>query len=147
MCLSQSDLSKKIENLWKDFLLFLKHIPSTFKESLVWFTLSYLCPLMQIFLIWAIKQGDFKWSLDIMKILLVTNASIYTSILALMNNRIKDKKVVRTLIIVSLCFTVLFFSVAVLEITTHNYSIPLSVYQYGMYRPEKSLQIYHCIFQ
>ena len=120
-----------IKEYWSRFLLFLKNLPATFKESFIWFLMTYAFPLVQIFIIWGIKQDNFEWSLEIMKIVLVTNASLYTSILMVVNGQRKDKRVVNILTILTYIFTIVLFAIAMVEITKSISIFSLAVYQYG----------------
>ena len=45
-------------------ILFLRNIPSTFKESFIWFLMTYSFPIIQILVIWGIRQDQFTLSID-----------------------------------------------------------------------------------
>jgi hypothetical protein len=126
-----NDRGIQMKEYWKRFLLFLKNLPATIKESFIWFLMTYAFPLVQIFIIWGIKQDNFEWSLEIMKIVLVTNASLYTSILMVVNSQRKDKRVVNILTILTYIFTIVLFAIAMVEITKNMSIFSLGVYQYG----------------
>lgn len=126
-----NDRSIQMIEFWNWFLLFLKNLPATIKESFIWFLMTYAFPLVQIFIIWGIKQNNFEWSLEIMKIVLVTNASLYTSILMVVNSQRKDKRVINILTILTYVFTIVLFAIAMVEITMNMSIFSLVVYQYG----------------
>lgn len=102
--------------LLERLMLFLKNVPTTLKESIVWFMMTYLMPIVQVFIIWGIKQSYFEWSTDIMNIVLVTNASLYTAILLLVRTTEKDKKVLNTITIFAYVLTVVLFTISMVEI-------------------------------
>lgn len=126
-----NDRGKQMKEFWRRFLLFLKNLPATIKESFIWFLMTYAFPLVQIFIIWGIKQDGFRWSPEILNIVLVTNASLYTSILMVVNNQGKDKRVVNVLTFLMYIFTIVLFAIAMVEITKNMSIFSLAVYQYG----------------
>lgn len=88
--------------------LFLMNVPATFRESFVWFLMTYSFPIFQVLIIWGIRQNNFELSLDILNIILVTNASLYTAILLVINSENKEKKVLRLLTIFCYVVTIVF---------------------------------------
>lgn len=108
--------------------LFLKNVPNTFRESLVWFLMTYSFPIFQVLIIWGIRQNNFELSLDILNIILVTNASLYTAILLVINSENKEKKVLRLLTMFCYVITIVFFAVSMVEITKKVAIFPLSLY-------------------
>lgn len=113
--------------------LFLMNIPATFRESLVWFLMTYSFPIFQVLIIWGIRQNNFELSLDILNIILVTNASLYTAILLVINSENKEKKVLRLLTIFCYVVTIVFFAVSMVEITKNVAIFPLSLYTNGTF--------------
>lgn len=109
------------------------NIPATFRESLVWFLMTYSFPIFQVLIIWGIRQNNFELSLDILNIILVTNASLYTAILLVINSENKEKKVLRLLTIFCYVVTIVFFAVSMVEITKNVAIFPLSLYTNGTF--------------
>lgn len=107
------------------------NIPATFRESFVWFLMTYSFPIFQVLIIWGIRQNNFELSLDILNIILVTNASLYTAILLVINSENKEKKVLRLLTIFCYVVTIVFFAVSMVEITKNVAIFPLSLYTNG----------------
>lgn len=93
--------------------------------------MTYLMPIVQVFIIWGIKQSYFEWSTDIMNIVLVTNASLYTAILLLVRTTEKDKKVLNTITIFAYVLTVVLFTISMVEINLGLIVFPLFIYKWG----------------
>lgn len=125
--------SLKQLKVWKWIRLFLTNIPTTFRESLVWFLMTYSFPIFQIIIIWGIRQNNFEMSLDILNIILVTNASLYTAILLVINSENKEKKVIRILTIFCYVVTIVLFAISMVEITKNITIFPLSLYTKGTF--------------
>lgn len=113
--------------------LFLMNVPTTFMESLKWFLMTYSFPIFQVLIIWGIRQNNFELSLDILNIILVTNASLYTAILLVINSENKEKKVLRLLTMFCYVITIIFFVVSMVEITKKVAIFPLSLYTKGTF--------------
>lgn len=84
-------------------MLFIRNLPSTFRESFIWFLMTYSFPVIQILVIWGIRQEQFTVSIDILNIILVTNASLYTAILLVTSIEHKKKPDITFIDIVLLC--------------------------------------------
>lgn len=125
--------SLKQLKVWKWIGLFLTNIPTTFRESFVWFLMTYSFPIFQIIIIWGIRQNNFEMSLDILNIILVTNASLYTAILLIINSENKEKKVIRILTIFCYVVTIVLFAISMVEITKNITIFPLSLYTKGTF--------------
>ena len=125
--------SLKQLKVWKWIGLFLTNIPTTFRESLVWFLMTYSFPIFQIIIIWGIRQNNFEMSLDILNIILVTNASLYTAILLVINSENKEKKVIRNVTIFCYVVTIVLFAISMVEITKNITIFPLSLYTKGTF--------------
>ena len=72
-------------------------------------------------------------SLDILNIILVTNASLYTAILLVINSENKEKKVIRILTIFCYVVTIVLFAISMVEITKNITIFPLSLYTKGTF--------------
>lgn len=89
-------------------MLFLRNLPSTFRESFIWFLMTYSFPIIQILVIWGIRQEQFTVSIDILNIILVTNASLYTAILLVTSIEHKKNQILRLLILFCYVVTIVF---------------------------------------
>jgi len=118
-------------NFFDDVILFLKNIPLTLKESLIWFLMSYCFPIIQIVIIVGIREGAFEWSLDILNIILVTNASLFTAILLIVNSSTKDKRVINILTIFAYVVTIVLFAISTVEINKRIVIFSKDWYFYG----------------
>ena len=56
---------------------FIFNIPATIKETSIWFISSYLISIINILIIWGMRQ-NFELDLNIINIILVTNAGFLT---------------------------------------------------------------------
>lgn len=112
-------------------ILFLRNIPSTFKESFIWFLMTYSFPIIQILVIWGIRQDQFSVSIDILNIILVTNASLYTAILLVVDIEHKEKRILRMLILFCYVVTIVFFAISMVEISKGIQIFQLSLYKNG----------------
>lgn len=111
--------------------LFFINLPETLSESFVWFIMSYIFPVLQIFIIWGIKGEEFSFSMDISNILLVTNASLYTAIILIVNNGRKDKRLFYTCTLIAYIFTIALFVVSMIEITKQIQLFSMGIYLWG----------------
>jgi hypothetical protein len=104
--------------------LFFSYLPKTIKETFIWFLFSYLIPLLNIGLIWAIQGNKFTMSINIYSIIIITNACFFTSLYHLAfdyekdsNNskNEKDRKLVKTINLVTYVATVVLFTVTIIQ--------------------------------
>lgn len=112
-------------------MLFLRNLPSTFRESFIWFLMTYSFPIIQILVIWGIRQEQFTVSIDILNIILVTNASLYTAILLVTSIEHKKKRILRLLILFCYVVTIVFFAISMVEISKGIQIFQLSLYKNG----------------
>lgn len=127
------------DSFWGKVILFIKSIPATLAESFRWFLMTYLMPILQFFIIWGIKQDSFQWfSIENLKILLVANASIYAAALLVRGSKeegktdkVSDNKVIETLTFVAYGFTVVLFSLSMVELYRNITVLPLPIYKWG----------------
>ena len=121
----------KDNSTWDRFKLFLKNIPSTLKESLIWFIMTYLMPLIQILIIWGIGDNSSPWSLTTLNIILVTNASLFTAILVIAGTVKKDRRLFSTITIALYVLTVVLFAFSMLEINQEITILKNDLYEWG----------------
>lgn len=117
----------------ESLVLFFKNLPSTIKESFIWFIMTYLFPIIQILIIWGIRLENFMLSIDILNILLVTNASLYTAVLLVVNSESCNKRLLRIVTILCYVVTIIFFAISMVEITMGIQIFQLSLYKYGTF--------------
>lgn len=116
---------------WDEVWLFLQNIPKTIRESIIWFLMTYLMPLVQIMIIWGIKQDQFSWSIEIMNIILVTSASLYSAIIMVVNGTSKDKGIFHIATIAAYVITVVLFSISMVEINKNIKIFDITLYRTG----------------
>jgi hypothetical protein len=65
------------------FILFFKNIGKVLKKSFIWLIISYIIPLLNIFILWAMRKSNFLIDMSIVTIIIATNSCIITSLLHL----------------------------------------------------------------
>ena len=113
--------------------VFFLNIPLTIKETFSWLIISYLIPIINIGIIWGIKQDDFRMSIDILSIILVTNACFFTSLFYLAYSNKKERKFLNTITIAAYVITVTFFVVSIIELSALEKLFPLELYKTGAF--------------
>lgn len=108
--------------------IFVKNIPDTLKKTSVWLIISYLIPLINIFIIWGIRGDSFYLDINIVSIILVTNACFLTSLLYLVD---KKKEITNILSIVTFVVSVILFAFSIAQMELRTTIFPLTIYQYG----------------
>jgi hypothetical protein len=109
---------------WKEnkeeLLIFLKFIPSTIKKTSIWLIISYLIPIINIFIIWGIRKV-LTFDINILNIILVTNACFITSLVFLID---KKREITNVLNVITLVFSIVLFafSIAQMELKTQIFS-------------------------
>ena len=122
---------------WDRSKVFLKNIPKTVKETFIWLLFSYLIPLVNIGIIWGIKGDEFKFTLNIYSMIIITNACFYTSLYYLVftseteKNKLNDRKFVKTINFVTYVVTVVLFTVSVIETEKTITIFSLDFYKFG----------------
>ncbi len=119
------------DKAFQRFRIFLINIPGTLKETFSWLLISYLVPIINIGIIWGIKQDKFVYSIDIISIILVTNACFLTSLLYLAFNNKTDRKTLNTIAIAFYVLTITLFVVSTVEMASLNNLFPLKIYRTG----------------
>lgn len=119
---------KKLGERIKVFLL---NIPGTIKETFTWLLISYLIPIINIGIIWGIKQSEFTFNINVLSIVLVTNACFLTSLFYLAYSNKGDRKVLNTISIAFYALTLTLFVVSTIEIIKQLDIFPIKIYQIG----------------
>ncbi|MCR9182575.1 MAG: hypothetical protein NXH73_06585 [Flavobacteriaceae bacterium] len=111
--------------------VFIFSIPGTLKETFSWLLISYLIPIINIGIIWGIKQDEFVYSLEILSIILVTNACFLTSLFYLAFSNKSERKTLNTIAIAFYVLTITLFVVSTVEIIALKDLFPLKIYKSG----------------
>lgn len=118
-------------DILNEIWLFVVNLPKTLKETSIWFIISYLIPLLNIGIIWAMKGDGFQWSINILSIVIVTNASFYTSLYYLASSSKKSRKTINVIHVVAYITTVVLFTVSIIEVEKSLTLFPISIYLWG----------------
>ncbi len=111
--------------------LFIVNIPQTVKETFIWLSISYLIPIINIGIIWGIQRDNFEMSIEIVSIILVTNACFFTSLFYLVFSNKKERKLLNTINIVTYVITVVLFTVSIIEVEILQSLFSLELYKVG----------------
>lgn len=116
---------------WKgtkeSILIFLKYIPSTIKKTSIWLIISYLIPIINVAIIWGIRS-KFSLDINILSIILVTNACFITSLVFLID---KKRELINVLNTMTLVVSIVLFAFSVAQIELHTHILGDSVYKGG----------------
>jgi len=108
--------------------IFVWNIPDTLKKTSVWLIISYLIPILNIGIIWGIQGDKFSFNLNILSILLATNACFITSLVYLIDNEREITKILNTVTFV-IAVVLFAFSIAQQELKTTIFNI--EIYRFG----------------
>ncbi|KAF2518938.1 hypothetical protein E0W68_06690 [Flavobacterium salilacus subsp. salilacus] len=111
--------------------LFITRIPSIIKETFVWLFFSYLIPLINIGIIWGIKEkeSEFAFTLSIISIIIVTNACLYTSLYFMTFSQSKKRKLLTMVNICAFVISIVTFSLVIVEIEKEMQIFSLALYR------------------
>ena len=115
---------------WNSLEIFIFNIPATFKRTSIWMIISYIIPIMNILIIYGIQRDNFSLKLNILNVILVTNACFITSLVYLIDNKREITKVVN---IVTLIFVVVLFSFSMVQVEIDTIIFTLEIYKYGAF--------------
>jgi hypothetical protein len=115
------------ENLKKEILTFIKHIPSTIKKTSIWLIISYLIPIINVAIIWGIRN-ELCLDMNIISIILVTNACFVTSLVFLID---KKRELTNVLNIITLVVSIVLFAFSVAQIELATQIFDKSLYKGG----------------
>lgn len=119
------------KNLVRRVKVFFLNLPATIRETFTWLIVSYLIPLINIGIIWGLKKEAYIYSIDILSIVLVTNACFITSLFHLAFSNKNNKKLLTTISIVFYVITITLFVVSTIEMVIQQDLFSLKLYQYG----------------
>jgi EamA domain-containing membrane protein RarD len=107
---------------------FFFNIPATLKETSIWFISSYLISIINILIIWGMRK-NFGLDLNIINIILVTNAGFLTSVFLLLYLSDKKRKTIFTLAIIIYVITITLFSISIVQIESQT-----DIFTYEIYK-------------
>lgn len=116
------------EKYVESFQGFIFNIPATLKETLIWFISSYLISIINILIIWGMRK-NFGLDLNIINIVLVTNAGFLTSVFLLLYLSEKKRKTIFTLAIIIYVITITLFSISIVQIESETNIFTYKVYE------------------
>lgn len=120
-------------NIFERIKIFVIHLPSTFKETFIWLSISYLIPIINIGILWGIQRNNFKINLGILSIILVTNACFLTALIYQVYTNDKKRKLINIFGIVTFVITVVLFTVSIIQIEKNQSIFALDLYEKGSY--------------
>lgn len=115
---------------WESLQTFVLNIPATLKKTSVWMIISYIIPIINVLIIWGMQRGDFSFNLNIINIILVTNACFITSLVYLIDNK---REITKVLNIVTLIIVVVLFSFSIAQIEKNTIIFSLDIYKIGAF--------------
>jgi len=108
---------------------FVSFLPDTIKRTSIWIIISYLIPVINIGIIWAIR-GGFDWDLSTLSVLLVTNACFITSLVFLIDKKRELTSVLNT---ISLVVAIVLFAFSIAQIEKDMSIFPIYIYKLGAF--------------
>jgi len=115
--------------IWERIKVFLKNLPETFSETIIWLIASYLIPLLNIGIICGIQKEKFEFNISIIGIIIATNACFYTSLYYLAFSNKKNRKLINTINITAFTTTVVLFAISIIEMEIKKPLFTLSLYK------------------
>lgn len=122
------ELSKKDR-----IILFLTNIGKVIKKSLIWLIISYIIPLLNIFILWAIRKGKFEIDISVVSIIIATNSCIITSLLHLFYLNVKKREFTFVGSIICILVSVALYVLSLVQVELNNSFIDIKVYEWGAY--------------
>lgn len=118
------------KKIWESLKTFICNVPATFKKTAIWMIISYIIPIINILIIYGMQRENFSFDLNILNILLVTNACFITSLVYLINNK---REITKVLNIVTLIIVVVLFSLSIVQIQNNTKIFNLDIYRFGAF--------------
>ncbi|WP_224483478.1 hypothetical protein [Robertkochia aurantiaca] len=113
---------------WESTKTFVLNVPATLRKTSVWMIISYIIPIINVLIIYGIRGDNFSLDLNIINIVLVTNACFITSLVYLINN---NREITKALNIVTLIIVVVLFSFSIAQIEKQTPIFSLDIYKSG----------------
>ncbi|OAD40672.1 hypothetical protein LPB303_16845 [Polaribacter atrinae] len=114
-------------------LLFIKNIGRVLKKSLIWLIISYIIPLLNILILWAMRKNDFTVDISVVSIIIATNSCIITSLLHLFYLNEKKREFTFVGSIICILISVALYVLSLVQVELQNQFIDISIYEWGAY--------------
>jgi len=114
-------------------LLFIKNIGKVLKKSLIWLIISYIIPLLNILILWAMRKNDFTVDISVVSIIIATNSCIITSLLHLFYLNEKKREFTFVGSIICILVSVALYVLSLVQVELQNQFINISIYEWGAY--------------
>jgi hypothetical protein len=114
-------------------ILFLKNIGKVLKKSMIWLFISYIIPLLNILILWAMRKANFKIDISVITIIIATNSCIITSLLHLFYLNEKKREFTFVGSIICILISVALYVLSLVQVELKNEFIDLKVYKWGSY--------------
>lgn len=114
-------------------LLFIKNLGRVLKKSLIWLIISYIIPLLNILILWAMRKNDFTVDISIVSIIIATNSCIITSLLHLFYLNEKKREFTFVGSIICILVSVALYVLSLVQVELQNQFIDISIYEWGAY--------------
>lgn len=114
-------------------LLFFKNIGKVLKKSLIWLVISYIIPLLNILILWAMRKANFSIDISVISIIIATNSCIITSLLHLFYLNEKKREFTFVGSIICILASVALYVLSLVQVELKNSFIDLSIYEWGAY--------------
>ena len=113
--------------------IFFLNFGKTLKKSAIWLTISYIIPLLNIFILWSIRRDNFAIDINIVSIIIATNSCIITSLLHLFYQNDKKREMAYVLSVLTIVVSVALYVLCLLQVELKNDFIKIDIYKYGSY--------------
>ena len=115
------------------FILFFKNIGKVLKKSMIWLIISYIVPLLNILILWAMRKSKFEIDISIITIIIATNSCIITSLLHLFYLNEKKREFTFVGSIICILISVALYVLSLVQVELKNPFIDITVYEWGAY--------------
>ena len=122
------ELSKK-----ERIILFFKNFGKVLKKSFIWLIISYIIPLLNILMLWAMRKANFTIDMSIVSIIIATNSCIITSLLHLFYLNEKKREFTFVGSIICILISVALYVLSLVQVELKNSFIDIRVYEWGAY--------------
>lgn len=113
--------------------LFFRNIGKVLKKSLIWLVISYIIPLLNILILWAMRKANFSVDISVTSIIIATNSCIITSLLHLFYLNEKKREFTFVGSIICILTSVALYVLSLVQVELNNTFIDLSIYEWGAY--------------
>lgn len=114
---------------WERIKVFLKNLPETICETIIWLIASYLIPLLNIGIIYGVQKEKFEINIAILGLIIATNACFYTSLYYLAFSNKKNRKLINTINITAFTTTVVLFAISIIELEIKKPLFTIQLYK------------------